>query len=69
MNKRILKEFLDAGYIHKEKLFPTDLGTPQGSIISPSLANLMLAGSGPFVEDIAGKRRKIHLGYTWTTSW
>lgn len=30
MNKRILKEFLKAGYIENYHLFPTEKGTPQG---------------------------------------
>jgi len=44
MDKSVLKQFLKAGYIFKDKLFPTDDGTPQGGIISPILANIALDG-------------------------
>lgn len=44
MDKEILKDWLKAGYIEKGKLFPTEEGTPQGGIISPTLANMTLDG-------------------------
>jgi RNA-directed DNA polymerase len=44
MDKRILKQFLKAGYVYEHQLFPTDCGTPQGGIISPLLANAALNG-------------------------
>lgn len=44
MDKSILKQFLKAGYIFKDKLYPTDDGTPQGGIISPILSNMALDG-------------------------
>lgn len=44
MDKRILKQFLKAGYIFKEKLFPNYNGVPQGGIISPIIANMTLDG-------------------------
>lgn len=44
MNKRVLKQFLKAGYIYKKDMYPTENGTQQGGIISPILANLTLNG-------------------------
>jgi RNA-directed DNA polymerase len=44
MDKRILKEFLKAGYMEDASLQPTLEGFPQGSPISPPLANLTLNG-------------------------
>ena len=42
--QRILRQWLEAGYWEKDRLFPTSEGTPQGGIISPLLANLTLDG-------------------------
>lgn len=44
MNKRVLKQWLKSGYFEKQTFFPTQKGTPQGSIISPTLANMVLDG-------------------------
>lgn len=44
LDKKMLRHWLKAGYIDKGLLFPTQEGTPQGGIISPTLANLVLDG-------------------------
>ncbi len=43
-DKVVLQKWLQAGYIENRTLFPTEAGTPQGGIISPTLANLTLDG-------------------------
>ena len=44
MDKHILRNWLQAGYWEKGQLFPTSKGTPQGGIISPIIANIVLDG-------------------------
>ena len=44
MDKAILRKWLKAGFMDKGALFPTEAGTPQGGIISPTLANMALDG-------------------------
>jgi RNA-directed DNA polymerase len=44
MDKTILKQWLSAGYVENQVLYPTVDGTPQGGIISPTLANMTLDG-------------------------
>ncbi|MDQ2088255.1 group II intron reverse transcriptase/maturase, partial [Herbivorax sp. ANBcel31] len=50
MDKKILRQFLKSGYVYKRNLFPTKAGTPQGGIISPTLANLTLNGMATMLK-------------------
>ncbi|SFP07099.1 group II intron reverse transcriptase/maturase [Pseudomonas borbori] len=43
-DKAVLRKWLKAGVVHKGQLQATDAGTPQGGIISPTLANMVLDG-------------------------
>lgn len=42
--KHLLKEVLKSGFMDNNEIFNTDIGTPQGGIISPTLANYCLDG-------------------------
>lgn len=44
MDKLMLKKWLKCGFVFNKELFPTEEGTPQGGIISPTLANMTLDG-------------------------
>ena len=50
MDKEMLRKWLKSGYVFNGELFPTDEGTPQGGIISPTLANMTLDGLQSLVK-------------------
>jgi len=57
-DKKLLRQWLKAGFVEKRILFPTEAGTPQGGIISPTLANLTLDGLEPLLKETFSKTRK-----------
>ena len=56
----ILKKWLKAGYMEDRQLFPTEAGTPQGGIISPTLANLVLDGLEARLHAKIGRTRQVN---------
>jgi len=70
-DKSILGKWLKCGVIYNKCLSPTEEGTPQGGIISPTLANMTLDGMEALVKErysaryLKGKSRiycpKVHL--------
>lgn len=62
VDKRILKQWLKAGFVESNRLFPTEAGTPQGGIISPVLANLTLDGLESLLKQrFKSRKHKVHL--------
>lgn len=72
MDKKVLQQWLKAGFIEDKQLFPTEEGTPQGGIISPTLANMTLDGLENMLDKALGieirpdgcrknNKHKIHL--------
>jgi RNA-directed DNA polymerase len=58
MDKVMLRKWLECGFVFNKQLFPTEEGTPQGGIISPTLANMTLDGLQKILAD-KYKRRTI----------
>jgi len=54
MDKKVLQQWLKAGFIENKQLFPTTEGTPQGGIISPTLANMTLDGLEAAIDKAFG---------------
>jgi RNA-directed DNA polymerase len=44
MNRRVLQQWLKSGVVERRQLERTEMGTPQGGVISPTLANITLNG-------------------------
>lgn len=61
MDREVLRQWLQAGYVEKGRLFPTRAGTPQGGIASPLLANWTLDGLEAMIKGLFGYRPKIHI--------
>ncbi|GHO48526.1 maturase [Ktedonospora formicarum] len=65
----LVKKLLDAGYVEDWKLNKTLSGTPQGSILSPILSNILLSKLDRFVEAELmpqynkGEKRREHREY------
>ncbi len=51
MDKVMLAKWLKSGFVFNNQLFPTEEGTPQGGIISPTLANMALDGIEKLLKD------------------
>lgn len=60
IDKIILKRWLDAGYVENGINFPGKQGTPQGGVISPTLANLTLDGLEEVVKKAAPRRTRVN---------
>lgn len=55
MDKRMLRLWLNSGIIDGKTLFRPNMGTPQGGIISPWLANMVLNGMETVLDTIGNR--------------
>jgi RNA-directed DNA polymerase len=60
MDRSVLKQWLEAGYMEENIFNATKEGTPQGGIASPTLANIALDGLEKTVQQSVGKEENIH---------
>jgi RNA-directed DNA polymerase len=61
MDNKVLHQWLKAGYMEKQCLFPTEEGTPQGGTISPTLANMTLDGLEKVVTNCTHPSNKVNV--------
>ena len=60
MDKTILRMWLKAGYVENGITYPSKKGTPQGGIISPTLANMTLDGLEEVVRSAVPRRSRVN---------
>lgn len=60
INKKVLKQWLNAGYIDNNQLFATIKGTPQGGPASPLMANMVLDGLEDEIHAHCKRRDKVN---------
>lgn len=61
MDRDILQKWLKAGVVDRKTLFASIVGTPQGGVISPTLANMTLDGLEAALRKVFRKKDKVHL--------
>ncbi|GAB4343151.1 MAG: hypothetical protein Kow0089_18770 [Desulfobulbaceae bacterium] len=60
MDKTILQKWLDCGYVEEGTSYPSRKGTPQGGIISPTLANMTLDGLQEVIKSAVPRRNRVN---------
>lgn len=66
LDKQVLRKWLASGYMEQGKRFDTVAGTPQGGIISPVIANMVLDGLEGKLRTLAknqSQQRKLQINY------
>ena len=60
MDRIVLRKWLQAGYMEDDRLYPSRKGTPQGGVISPTLANMTLDGLERVVRNAVPRRSRVN---------
>ena len=60
MDREVLRKWIECGYVEETRLYPTRKGTPQGGIISPTLANMTLDGLEQAVKEAIPRRSRVN---------
>ncbi len=60
MDKKVLEQWLKAGFVHENGWYPSDSGTAQSGSASPTIANLALDGIEPLIKSLARQQDKVN---------
>lgn len=60
LDREVLRKWLAAGYMEDGLLYPSHKGTPQGGIISPTLANMTLDGLERVIRSAVPRRCRVN---------
>jgi len=60
IDREVLRKWLRSGYVENGITYPSRKGTPQGGIISPTLANMTLDGLEQAVHSVVPRRSRVN---------
>ena len=60
LDTAVLRKWLEAGYVEDGTWYPSRKGTPQGGIISPTIANMTLDGLERAVREAVPRRSRVN---------
>lgn len=60
MDRDVLKKWLKTGYIENGQWYPSHKGTPQGGIVSPTIANMTLDGLEHAIRGSVPRRSRVN---------
>jgi RNA-directed DNA polymerase len=60
IDRVVVRKWLEAGYVEDGRLYPSRKGTPQGGIISPTLANMTLDGLESAIHNAVPSRVRVN---------
>ena len=63
INKMVMKKWLNSGYVDRGIYFHTHKGVPQGGVISPAIANMVLDGLEQVVKGDSQFQRTYQIGF------
>jgi RNA-directed DNA polymerase len=61
MDKKVLKQWLKAGFVYNNEWYPSESGAAQGGSASPVIANLTLDGMEPLIKSLTRRQDKVHI--------
>ena len=61
IDKVMLKKWLDAGYMDKGKFYQMNQGTPQGSLVSPSILVATMSGLEQAIQAVSKPKDKVNV--------
>jgi RNA-directed DNA polymerase len=61
MDRKVLNQWLKAGFVYKNQWYKSEAGAPQGGVASPTIANMVLDGIEGLIKSITRQKDKVNM--------